>query len=65
MLVRGYGADERIIYGTGVVVPSARIAETASAILDNPEVAFVDLRSASNNCYQCRVVRAAEERATE
>jgi hypothetical protein len=57
MLVRGYSADERIVYGTGVVVPSAQIAETAARILERPEIAFVDLRSASNNCFQCRVER--------
>ena len=57
MLVRGYSADERIVYGTGVVVPSAAIAETAARILDRPEIAFVHLRSASNNCFQCRVER--------
>jgi len=57
MMLRGYDAGERIVYGTGTVVPTDRIVETASAILDDPGVAFVDLRSASNNCFQCRVER--------
>jgi len=57
ILVRGYGADERIVYGTGTVVPTDRLAATAAAILDRPDVAFVHLRSASNNCYQCRIER--------
>lgn len=58
ILVRGYGADERIVYGTGAVVPTAETAATAARILDRPDVAFVHLRSATNNCYQCRVERA-------
>ena len=57
MIVRGYSADERIVYGTGVVVPSDRIATTAASILARSDIAFVHLRSASNNCFQCRVER--------
>ncbi len=57
-LVRGYTGDERILYGTGRVVATAGIADYAKSLLENPEIAFVDIRSAANNCYQCRVVRA-------
>jgi hypothetical protein len=57
-ILRGYSADERIVYGTGQVVATDRIAATAEALLDRPDVAFVDIRSASNNCFQCRVVAA-------
>lgn len=57
-LVRGYTADERILYGTGQVVKTPKIADYAKRLLQNPEVAFVDVRSASNNCYQCRIERA-------
>ena len=57
-MVRGYTADERILYGTGNVVPTDEIAGYAKTLLANPDVAFVDIRSAANNCYQCRVVRA-------
>jgi hypothetical protein len=32
-IVRGYSADERIVYGTGQVVPTGRIAEAAEALL--------------------------------
>ncbi len=56
-LVRGYGKDDRIVYGTGQVVPSAEIAVTARELLAHPEVAYLHLRSASNNCYQCRIER--------
>jgi hypothetical protein len=57
MIVRGYGADQRIVYGTGQVVPVNEIAATAATILERPDIAFVDLRSAANNCYQARVTR--------
>lgn len=57
MIVRGYSADERIVYGTGAVVATDRIAETAAALLARDDVAFVHVRSASNNCFQCRIDR--------
>jgi hypothetical protein len=57
MIVRGYSADERIVYGTGAVVATDRIAETAAALLGRDDVAFVHVRSASNNCFQCRIDR--------
>ncbi len=56
-LIRGYGTDDRIVYGTGQVVASAEIAATARDLLAAPEVAYLHLRSASNNCYQCRIER--------
>lgn len=57
-LVRGYTPDERILYGTGRLVPTPDIAQYAYDLLANPEIAFVDVRSAANNCYQCRIERA-------
>jgi hypothetical protein len=56
-IVRGYGADERILYGTGGVVPTAAIPARAAELLADPRVAFVHIRSAKNNCFQCRVDR--------
>ncbi len=56
-LIRGYGADDRIVYGTGQVIPSAEIGAVAQDLLVRPEVAYLHLRSASNNCYQCRIER--------
>ncbi|HET8728203.1 MAG TPA: DUF1203 domain-containing protein [Alphaproteobacteria bacterium] len=58
LLIRGYGHDDRIVYGTGRVVPTAELAAQAAAVLERPEIAYVHVRSASNNCYQCRVERA-------
>ena len=58
-LVRGYTRDERILYGTGQVTETPRIADYARQLLADPHIAFVDVRSASNNCFQCRVTRAS------
>jgi hypothetical protein len=41
------------------VVPTTRLAEHATRILDDPKVAYVHVRSARNNCYQARIYRKA------
>ena len=56
-ILRGYSADERIIYGSGAVVPTAEIPTRAAALFENPAVAFLHVRSASNNCFHCRIDR--------
>jgi hypothetical protein len=56
-IVRGYGHDDRIVYGTGAVVPTAEIPARAAALLERSDVAYVHTRSARNNCYQCRIER--------
>ena len=57
-IVRAYSADERIRYGSGRVTPTSEIAAYAAELLEDPMTAFVDVRSAANNCFQCRIVRA-------
>lgn len=54
-LLKGYGADHRIVYGTGGVVPAEAVEARARAILSQPDVAFVDVRSARNNCFLARL----------
>lgn len=54
-LIKGYSADERIVYGTGAVVPAGDLPERAEAILRDPRVVSVHVRSARNNCYQLRI----------
>ena len=56
-IVRGYGPNDRIVYGTGGVVSTDQIAAQASAKLADPNVAYVHVRSARNNCYQVRIDR--------
>jgi Protein of unknown function (DUF1203) len=57
-IIRGYGADDRIVYGTGAVVATEVIPEAAAQRLAKPEVAYLHVRSARNNCYQVRIDRA-------
>ena len=57
LLIRGYGKDDRIVYGTGQIVPTPELAQAADALLLRPDIAYVHARSASNNCYQCRIER--------
>jgi hypothetical protein len=57
-ILRGYGHDDRIVYGTGSVVPTVSISARAHELLSRDDVAYVHMRSARNNCYQCRIERA-------
>ena len=56
-MIRGYTAEERILYGSGAVVPAAEIEAACAARLDDPRIAFVHVRSARNGCFQCAAVR--------
>ncbi|UCI05797.1 DUF1203 domain-containing protein [Mesorhizobium sp. B1-1-8] len=57
-IVRGYGSDDRIVYGSGAVTPTGDIAVRAQTLLERDDIAYIHVRSARNNCYQCRIVRA-------
>jgi hypothetical protein len=56
-IVRGYGADDRIVYGTGGVIATDGIADRARTLFERDDVAYIHVRSARNNCYQCRIER--------
>ena len=56
-ILRGYGADDRIVYGSGGVVPTHRICGRAHELLARDDIAYVHMRSARNNCYQLRIER--------
>ncbi|WP_126975695.1 DUF1203 domain-containing protein [Frigidibacter oleivorans] len=64
-LLKGYRADWRIAYGTGGVVPAAEVRARAATLLSDPAIAFVDVRSARNNCYQLRLCRPGEAAALD
>lgn len=57
-LLKAYSADHRIIYGTGKITRSEEIAGYAEELLARKGVAFVDVRSARNNCFLTRIVGA-------
>lgn len=54
-IVRGYDAEERIVYGTGDVVATEDIPSVSENLLKRDNVEFIHVRSAQNNCFQCRV----------
>jgi hypothetical protein len=56
-IIRGYDNCHRIVYGSGQIVTTAEIPSAAAAMLDDPSIAYVHVRSATNNCYQCRIER--------
>ena len=57
-ILRGYDADERIVYGTGGVIKRDAIRTRIRELLMEPTVEAVHIRSSRNNCYHCRVVSA-------
>lgn len=57
-LLKGYGDNDRIVYGTGEIVASADLAAAAAKILARDDISYVHVRSALNNCFSCRVDRA-------
>lgn len=57
-LVKGYGQDDRIVYGTGEIVPPANMTSAVTAIFAKPNVAYIHVRSARNNCYLARIDRS-------
>ena len=57
-ILRGYGGNDRIVYGTGGVIATPFIPARAAELLDDDRVAYVHVRSARNNCYQVRIDRA-------
>ena len=56
-LVKAYDRTDRIIYGTGQITPNAKIAAYASQLFERDDVAYVDVRSARNNCFLTRIVQ--------
>ncbi|MER9652253.1 DUF1203 domain-containing protein [Mesorhizobium sp. M0152] len=57
-IVRGYGRDNRIVYGSGGVIPTGAIVARAESLFERDDIAYAHVRSARNNCYQCRIERA-------
>ncbi|CUK08135.1 hypothetical protein RUE5091_03037 [Ruegeria denitrificans] len=56
-LIKGYGPDDRIVYGTGAITPTDQIATAVRDIFARPDVGYIHVRSARNNCYQARIDR--------
>ncbi len=56
-LLKAYDDDERIIYGTGQITPKDQIARYAARLFEQDAVAYVDVRSARNNCFLTRIMQ--------
>ena len=56
-LIKGYYANDRIAYGTGQIVEPEDMTKAAEKILQRPDISYVHVRSALNNCYQLRIER--------
>ncbi len=59
-LVKGYGRDDRIVYGTGRITPKDEVESYARDLLGQGPIAYVDVRSARNNCFLTRI-RTSDE----
>ena len=57
-LIKGYSDDDRIVYGTGIIIAPDNLVATCEDIFADAEVAYIHVRSARNNCFQCKVTRA-------
>jgi len=57
VLLRGYGADDRIVYGTGIVAASEKVEAQSEAMFARGDVAYVHMRSSTNNCFTLRIDR--------
>ncbi len=55
-IIRGYDATDTIAYATGDVIDGPAIAARAAAILADPAIAYVHVRS-KFNCFQVRIDR--------
>lgn len=59
-LLKGYTSRQRILYGAGRITAREDVPAYAERLLERQEIGFVDVRSARNNCFQLRIVRATE-----
>jgi hypothetical protein len=57
-ILRGYSQDDRIVYGTGKVIPKDDIEGYAASLFAKDDIAYIHVRSARNNCFQSRIDRA-------
>ena len=56
-LLKGYFESDRIAYGTGAIMETTRIADFIERIFGNPDITYIDVRSAVNNCFTVRINR--------
>lgn len=57
-IMRGYSDRDRIVYGSGRIAPTEDMTGIAERMFEDPRIAYIHVRSATNNCYHCRIDRA-------
>ena len=55
MIIRGYDVRNRIVEDTGQLIETKNIQVAAKYLFKNIEISYQHVRSASNNCFQCRI----------
>ncbi|MBS9716649.1 DUF1203 domain-containing protein [Pseudohalocynthiibacter aestuariivivens] len=56
-LLKAYGSNNRIIYGSGRITPTSEVESYCETLFSDEKVAYVDVRSATNNCFTFRITR--------
>lgn len=57
IIIRGYDKNERIVGDTSRVIATMQFEQECRKTFDDPLVRTIHVRSSSNNCYFCKVVR--------
>ena len=64
VLVRGYGEDDHIQYHAARLVPVGELEQHCTELLEDKAVAYLHVRTAQYNCFQCRVERTDQDTNT-
>lgn len=57
-LLRGYTKNNRIVYGSGQLIPVFELKEKLFDLFKDGSVFYGHLRSSGYNCFQCKIVVA-------
>ncbi len=58
-ILRAYDENNRIVSGSGRIILTHNIKSEAIDLFQNPRTSYLHIRSASNNCYHCRIDRVS------
>lgn len=59
VILRGYDARDRIVYGKAAQARGPEIVAAAARLLEDPALAYLHIRSLLSGCFLCRIERAA------
>ena len=55
VVVRGYDRNDRMVYSTARRTPTSELEQTAAALMEHPDVAYLHVRGTVTTCFQCRI----------